>query len=61
MVPWIRSDVRRVPERVLVVPAGHWKNHPRYKKSRPVYVVQDGHPGRGRGHDKGRGRGHDHH
>jgi hypothetical protein len=63
--PWRIVDVRRVPERVLVVPAGHWKNHPRYKKSRPVYVVDDGHRGHGRGHgkghDKGRGRGHDHH
>ena len=59
--PWRSVDVRRVPERVLVVPASHWKHHPRYRSSRPVYVVKDeGHRGKGRGHDKHRGRGHDH-
>ena len=58
--PWRIVDVRRVPERVLVVPASHWKHHPR-QRSRPVYVVKDqGHRGHGRGHDKHRGRGHDH-
>jgi hypothetical protein len=55
-------DVRRVPERVLVVPASHWKHHPRHR-ARTVLVMQDEHPGRGyaRGHDKDRGRGHSDH
>ena len=56
--PWRIVDVRRVPERVLVVPASHWKHHPRY---RGRTVVVDNHPGRGRGHDKGRGKGHGKH
>jgi len=60
--PWRTVDVRRVPERVLVVPASHWKHHPRHR-SRTVLVTQDEHPGRGhaRGHDKDRGRGHGDH
>ena len=60
--PWQTVDVRRVPERVLVVPASHWKHHPRHR-SRTVLVMQDEHPGRGhaRGHDKDRGRGHSDH
>jgi hypothetical protein len=56
-------DVRRVPERVLVVPARHWKHHPRYR-GRTVVMVNDNHDNgrhRGRGHDKGRGHGHGHH
>ena len=56
--PWRMVDVRRVPERVLVVPASHWKHHPRY---RARTVVVDNHPGQGRGHDKGRGKGHGKH
>jgi hypothetical protein len=60
--PWVVMDVRRVPERVLVLPARHWKHHPRY--NRGVVVVRDGPPARG--HHKGkhknqRGQGHAHH
>lgn len=56
--PWVVMDVRRVPERVLVVPARHWKHHPRY--NRGVVVVRDGdRPGRGHRKHK-HGRGHDH-
>jgi len=51
--PWIAVDVRRVPERVLVVPARHWKHHPR--GGRTVYVMRDGK------HDNGRHRGHHKH
>jgi hypothetical protein len=55
--PWVAVDVRRVPERVLVVPARHWKHHPRYT-GRTVTVVHDRHDnGRHRGH----GHGHGHH
>lgn len=43
--PWVAMDVRRVPERVLVVPARHWKHHPR-RSPRTVIVVND--------HDNGR-------
>lgn len=56
--PWMTVDVRRVPERVLVVPASHWKHHPRHRSSRTVLVMQDDDRGRSRGHDKGRGKGH---
>ena len=53
--PWMAVDVRRVPERVLVVPARHWKHHPR-REGRTVIVVQDRHDnGRHRGHGHGRG------
>jgi len=56
--PWVAVDVRRVPERVLVVPASHWKHHPRYQ-GRQVIVVQDRHDnGRHRGWDKDHGHGH---
>ena len=55
--PWMAVDVRRVPERVLVVPARHWKHHPRHD-GRRVVVVNDRHDnGRHRGH----GHGHGHH
>jgi hypothetical protein len=55
--PWMAVDVRRVPERVLVVPARHWKHHPRHD-GRRVVVVNDHHDnGRHRGH----GHGHGHH
>ena len=50
--PWVAVDVRRVPERVLVVPARHWKHHPRHD-GRRVVVVNDH-------HDNGRHRGHGH-
>ena len=50
--PWVAVDVRRVPERVLVVPARHWKHHPRHD-ARTVIVVHDR-------HDNGRHRGHGH-
>jgi hypothetical protein len=50
-------DVRRVPERVLVVPARNWKHHPRYE-SHTVVVEQEHHDnGRHRGHDHGHGHG----
>lgn len=64
--PWMSIDVRRVPERVLVVPARHWKHHPRGgRDGRTVIVVRDrDRHERGRGRDRGRGerhgRGHDH-
>ena len=48
--PWVGVDVRRVPERVLVVPARHWKHHPRYGQ-RTVIVMNDDN-GRHRGHYK---------
>ena len=52
--PWIAVDVRRVPERVLVVPARHWKHHPR--GGRTVIVVHENHDnGRHRGHEHGHG------
>ena len=57
--PWIGVDVRRVPERVLVVPARHWKHHPRHSR-RTVIVVRDherDHHGR---HEHGE-HGHRHH
>ena len=62
--PWVTVDVRRVPERVLIVPARHWKHHPRYHNNRGVVVVRDG--DRGRGHRKHKqkhkhGQGHAHH
>ena len=62
--PWVGIDVRRVPERVLVVPARHWKHHPRHgRDGRTVIVVRDRdrrEEGRGRGRSRGRGRGHGH-
>lgn len=65
--PWLSVDVRRVPERVLVVPANHWKHHPRHDE-RQVFVVRDGddhdrgrHRGQEREHDHGRGHGHHDH
>lgn len=63
--PWMSVDVRRVPERVLVVPARHWKHHPRHgRDGRTVIVVRDRDGdrhgrGRGRGHGHGHGHGHD--
>ena len=48
--PWVGVDVRRVPERVLVVPASHWKHHPRHS-ARTVIVMNDDR-GRHRGYDK---------
>ncbi len=61
--PWVGIDVRRVPERVLVVPARHWKHHPRHGgDGRRVIVVRDddrGEHGRGRGRGHGHGHGHD--
>ena len=57
--PWVAVDVRRVPERVLVVPARHWKHHPR-REGRTYIVVRDRHDnGRHRGHGHGHGH-HDH-
>jgi hypothetical protein len=66
--PWIGVDVRRVPERVLVVPARNWKHHPR-EGGRTVFVVRDrdrfrdrdhdGFRDHDRDHDRGRHRGHD--
>ena len=57
--PWVGIDVRRVPERVLVVPARHWKHYPR-RDSRTYVVVRDGDE-HDRGHHRGRGHGHGHH
>lgn len=62
--PWLSIDVRRVPERVLVVPARHWKHHPRHgnrgRDGRTVTVVRDRDDDRhGRRHGKGHGHGHD--
>lgn len=50
--PWVSIDVRRVPERVLVVPAEHWKHRPRHGGE---YAVA----GRDEGRGRGRHRGHD--
>jgi hypothetical protein len=50
--PWVSIDVRRVPERVLVVPAEHWKHRPRHGGE---YAVAGREEGRGRA----RHRGHD--
>ncbi len=49
--PWLGVDVRRVPERVLVVPSSHWKHHPRHS-GRTVFVSDDHDRGRHRGHGK---------
>jgi hypothetical protein len=56
--PWVMVDVRRVPESILVVPARHWKHHPRHRH-RDVLVVRD--HDRGRGHRYKRDSGHSHH
>ena len=55
--PWLAVDVRRVPERVLVVPARHWKHHPRHD-GRMVIVEHD--RGRHEGEHHGHGHGHGH-
>jgi hypothetical protein len=73
--PWVGVDVRRVPERVLVVPARNWKHPPR-RDERTVFVARDNRDyrvnrsdredddhdnGRHRGRDRGHGRhGHGH-
>ena len=61
--PWAAVDVRRVPERVLVVPARNWKHHPRYE-SHTVVVEHEHHDNgrlRGDSHDHDHGHGdHDH-
>ena len=60
--PWMSIDVRRVPERVLVVPARHWKHHPRHgregRDGRTVIVVRD-RDGDRHGRRHGKGHGHD--
>jgi len=66
--PWVGVDVRRVPERVLIVPERNWKHHPR-RDGRTVIYVRDrdrdrDHDNgwhRGRDHDRGHGHGHGHH
>lgn len=58
--PWVGVDVRRVPERVLVVPASHWKHHPRHGGRRVVVVRDDDHD-RGRHRGRDHKRGHKHH
>jgi hypothetical protein len=56
--PWVVVDVRRVPERVLVVPARYWRHHPKHRdKGRTVVVVRDHDDDHGRGRGRGRGRG----
>lgn len=56
--PWLAVDVRRVPERVLVVPASHWKHYPRHD-GRNVVVVRN-ERSRYEHHDNGEHRGWDH-
>jgi hypothetical protein len=46
--PWVSVDVRRVPERVLVVPEQHWKHHPRMNGKSTVELARDGDRRRGR-------------
>ncbi len=58
--PWMSIDVRRVPERVLVVPARHWKHHPRHG-GRTVIVVREREGERGRHGRRGRDHGHHDH
>ena len=58
--PWMSIDVRRVPERVLVVPARHWKHHPRHG-GRNVIVVRERDGERGRQGRHGRDRDRKHH
>ena len=59
--PWVGVDVRRVPERVLVVPSRHWKHHPRYE-GHTVIVEHEHHDnGRHRGESHGHGHGHGDH
>ena len=57
--PWISVDVRRVPERVLILPERNWKHHPRHD-GRTVILVREHDRGRHRGHDHDHGRHHDH-
>jgi hypothetical protein len=61
--PWFSVDVRRVPERVLVVPASHWKHHPRHD-GRTVVVMRDEdrheHHHHGDHDEHHHGHGHDH-
>jgi len=52
--PWVAVDVRRVPERVLVVPARNWRHRPHWEE-RNVVVVREHDRGRHHGH-----HGHDH-
>ena len=59
--PWVAVDVRRVPERVLVVPARHWKHHPRYEAHTVVVEHYDNGRHRGEGHGHGHGHGHNDH
>lgn len=62
--PWIAVDVRRVPERVLVVPANHWKHHPHGGPPglmrREGYYDRHGDRDDNRGRHRGRGHGHGH-
>ena len=39
--PWVVIDVRRVPERVLILPARYWRHHPRHGH-RPAVVIRGG-------------------
>jgi hypothetical protein len=68
--PWVVIDVRRVPERVLILPARYWRHHPRHGY-RPGTVVirgsdrrrdrrEDRRERRGREHDHDRDGDHDH-
>jgi len=57
--PWVAVDVRRVPERVLVVPARNWKHHPRYESH--TVVVEHEHHDNGRHRGEGHGHGHGDH
>lgn len=63
--PWVVIDVRRVPERVLILPASYWRHHPRHGR-RPAVVIRGGERRRDRREDRReerrdrRGRGHEH-
>lgn len=58
--PWMAVDVRRVPETVLIVPARHWKHHPRYGQGRLKRhdFEHEDHKNE-REHGRGHGHGHD--
>ena len=60
--PWASVDVRRVPDRVLVLPARTWKHHPR-QDARTVAVVRSDEcdHGRHRGRDHKHEHEHEHH
>lgn len=40
--PWVVVDVRRVPERVLILPARYWRHHPRHGHRPGTVVIRGG-------------------